>query len=190
MPVADGLAADFFRVDEGDGEGGQSLGQPHGVGALPQHPLRRGPRLHVVPGLEGHANVDRPRVSPRELGLPRALCQKAGQRVDPFVAETGEAALQTELRAPSGLDSKSDRLVIADAEAVSWHGHSAVKKGGQTTADGIFRGVNYLATGLSTQRVPEDDIIVPTVHFTKDSGELSSITLDENTRIEVLPQQE
>ena len=60
----------------------------------------------------------------------------------------------------------------------------------QTSADGLFRGVNYLATGLSTQRVPEDDIIVPTVHFTKDNGELSSITLDENTRIEVLSQQE
>jgi hypothetical protein len=60
----------------------------------------------------------------------------------------------------------------------------------QTTADGLFRRVNYLATGLSTQRVPEDDIIVPTVHFTKDNGELSSITLDENTRIEVLPQKE
>ncbi len=56
----------------------------------------------------------------------------------------------------------------------------------QTTAEGAFRAVNYLATGLSTQRVPEDDIIVPTVHFTKDNGELSSITLDEHTRIEIL----
>jgi hypothetical protein len=60
----------------------------------------------------------------------------------------------------------------------------------QTSAEGSFRGVNYLATGLSTQRVPEDDIIVPTVHFTKDNGELSSIALDENSRIEVIPQQE
>jgi hypothetical protein len=57
----------------------------------------------------------------------------------------------------------------------------------QTTTEGAFRGVNYLATGLSTQRVPEDDIIVPTVHFTKDNGELSSITLDEHSRIEVSP---
>ena len=56
----------------------------------------------------------------------------------------------------------------------------------QTIAEGAFRGVNYLATGLSTQRVPEDDIIVPTVHFTKDNGELSSITLDEHSRIEIL----
>jgi hypothetical protein len=56
----------------------------------------------------------------------------------------------------------------------------------QTTAEGAFRGVNYLATGLSTQRVPEDDIIVPTVHFAKDNGELSSIALDEHSRIEIL----
>jgi hypothetical protein len=57
----------------------------------------------------------------------------------------------------------------------------------ETAVEGVFRNVNYLATGLSTDRVPEDDIIVPTVHFTKDNGELSSITLDEHTRIEVLP---
>jgi hypothetical protein len=56
----------------------------------------------------------------------------------------------------------------------------------QTAAEGAFRGVNYLATGLSTERVPHDDIIVPTVHFTKDNNELSSITLDEHSRIEVL----
>ena len=52
--------------------------------------------------------------------------------------------------------------------------------------EGVFRDVNYLATGLSTQRVPEDDIVVPAVHFTKDNGELSSVTLDEKTKIEVI----
>lgn len=50
-------------------------------------------------------------------------------------------------------------------------------------AAGAFRGVNYLATGVTTDRVAADDIVVPTVHFTKDNGELASITLDENTRI-------
>jgi hypothetical protein len=50
-------------------------------------------------------------------------------------------------------------------------------------AVGAFRGVNYLATGVTTDRVPEDDIVVPTVHFTKDNGELASVSLDENTRI-------
>jgi hypothetical protein len=52
------------------------------------------------------------------------------------------------------------------------------------TTTGVFRDVQYLATGVTTNRVPEDDIVVPTVHFTKDNGELSSITVDEHTRIE------
>jgi hypothetical protein len=57
----------------------------------------------------------------------------------------------------------------------------------QATTEGTFRKVNYLATGISTDRVPEDAIVVVTVHFTKDNGELSSITLDENSQIVVLP---
>jgi hypothetical protein len=52
--------------------------------------------------------------------------------------------------------------------------------------EGTFRAVNFLATGLATDRVPEDDIVVVTVHFTKDNGELSSVTLDENSQIEVV----
>jgi hypothetical protein len=56
-----------------------------------------------------------------------------------------------------------------------------------TQVTGAFRDVNFLATGLATDRVPEDDIVVVTVHFTKDNGELSSVTLDENSRIEVVP---
>jgi hypothetical protein len=51
-------------------------------------------------------------------------------------------------------------------------------------AAGAYRGVSYLATGITTDRVPEDDVVVPTVHFTKDNGELASISLDENTKIE------
>jgi len=54
-----------------------------------------------------------------------------------------------------------------------------------TTVPGTFRSIDYLATGLSTQRVPEDDIVVATVHFTKDNGELSSIALDEHSKIEI-----
>jgi len=54
------------------------------------------------------------------------------------------------------------------------------------TVEGTFRGTDYLATGLATQRVPEDDIIVPMVHFTKDNRELSSVTLDEHSKIEIL----
>lgn len=50
--------------------------------------------------------------------------------------------------------------------------------------EGTFRDVDYLATGLATERVREDDIVVPVVHFTKPNGELSSISIDEHTRIE------
>jgi hypothetical protein len=55
-----------------------------------------------------------------------------------------------------------------------------------TTVTGTFRGVNYLATGLATDRVREDDIVVVSVHFTKDNGELSSVTLDEHSKIDVV----
>jgi len=54
------------------------------------------------------------------------------------------------------------------------------------TVEGVFRTVNFLATGLATDRVPKDDIVVVSVHFLKDNGELSSITLDENSRVEVV----
>jgi hypothetical protein len=54
----------------------------------------------------------------------------------------------------------------------------------KTTVTGTFRDINYLATGLATHRLPQDDIVVATVHFTKDNGELSSITLDEQSKVE------
>ena len=54
----------------------------------------------------------------------------------------------------------------------------------QAVAEGVFREINYLATGVTTERVPEDDIVVPQVHFTKDNGELSSVTLDDQSQIE------
>ncbi len=50
-------------------------------------------------------------------------------------------------------------------------------------AIGAFRGINYLSTGVTTERVKEDDIVLPTVHFTKDNGEMASICLDEHTAI-------
>jgi hypothetical protein len=56
----------------------------------------------------------------------------------------------------------------------------------QAVVTGTFRHLNYLVTGLATDRVPEDDIVVPAVHFTKDNGELSSVTLDEQSQIEVI----
>ena len=50
-------------------------------------------------------------------------------------------------------------------------------------AKGAFRGLHYLSTGVTTERVKADDIVVPTVHFTKDSGEMASICLDERTAL-------
>ena len=54
-----------------------------------------------------------------------------------------------------------------------------------TVVTGTFRNVSFLSTGLATQRLPEDDIVVVTVHFTKDNGELSSIALDEQSKVEI-----
>jgi hypothetical protein len=56
----------------------------------------------------------------------------------------------------------------------------------QAVAEGVFREINYLATGVTTERVPEDDIVVPVVHFAKDGGELTSISVDENSVVSVV----
>jgi hypothetical protein len=55
-----------------------------------------------------------------------------------------------------------------------------------TTIEGTFRELNSLATGIATSRVPEDDIVVPILHFIKDNKELSSVALDEHSKIEIL----
>jgi hypothetical protein len=55
----------------------------------------------------------------------------------------------------------------------------------EVATSGLFREINYLATGVTTQRVPDDDVVIPMVHFTKDNGELSSIALDEHTKVEL-----
>lgn len=51
-------------------------------------------------------------------------------------------------------------------------------------AVGAFRGLAYLQTGVTTERIKEDDLVVPVVRFTKPNGELTSITLDEHTKVE------
>src|SRR5712692_3950223 len=52
--------------------------------------------------------------------------------------------------------------------------------------EGAFRHVDSLATGLATDRLKADDIVIPVVHFTKDNQEMSSIAVDEHTKIEVV----
>ncbi len=56
----------------------------------------------------------------------------------------------------------------------------------QTTVEGSFRELRPLATGVTVDRVAADDIIVATVHFVKDNQELSSVALDENSRIDIV----
>jgi hypothetical protein len=52
--------------------------------------------------------------------------------------------------------------------------------------EGVFRHVDSLATGLATDRLKEDDIVIPVIHFTKDNKEMSSIAVDERTKIDVI----
>jgi hypothetical protein len=54
------------------------------------------------------------------------------------------------------------------------------------TVEGAFRHVDSLATGLATERVKEDEIVIPVIHFTKDNKEMSSVTVDEHTKIDVI----
>jgi len=54
---------------------------------------------------------------------------------------------------------------------------------------GTFRDAQVLVTGLSVDRAKDDIVTVPTLHFMKDNGELSSIAVDQNTRIELLEDQ-
>lgn len=56
----------------------------------------------------------------------------------------------------------------------------------EAVADGVFRSIAYLETGVTTDRVKEDDVVVPVVRFTKPNGELTSISLDENSRVQKL----
>lgn len=87
------------------------------------------------------------------------------------------------------IDPKLQQLIAALKPGQRVRITQTVRVGDQTwttTVEGVYRDVNYLATGLSTSRVPEDDLVVPAVHFTKDNGELSSITLDEKSKIEVI----
>lgn len=55
-----------------------------------------------------------------------------------------------------------------------------------TTVTGAFRHLDSLATGLATDRRPQDDVIVPILHFTKENGELSSVALDERSEVRIV----
>jgi len=96
---------------------------------------------------------------------PAMTITSATQKVDPALAQ-----FLTTLKA-------GDRIKITQRVRVGSRVWPA-------TTGGVFRHIDYLATGLSTERVPEDDIVVPIVHFLKDNGELSSVAIDEHTKVE------
>jgi hypothetical protein len=96
---------------------------------------------------------------------PALTISSATRKVDPALVAT-----LTALKA-------GDRIKITQTVRVGAHSWPA-------PTGGVFRHIDYLATGLSTERVPEDDIVVPVVHFTKDNGELSSIAIDGHTKVE------
>jgi hypothetical protein len=51
---------------------------------------------------------------------------------------------------------------------------------------GVVREVNPIDTGIHTDRVKKDDVWVESVLLEKPDGELTRVTFDENTQIEVL----
>ena len=51
---------------------------------------------------------------------------------------------------------------------------------------GVVREVKPIVTGIHTNRVPRDDIWVESVLLEKADGELTRITFDEFTEVEVL----
>lgn len=57
------------------------------------------------------------------------------------------------------------------------------KRKWDAAAKGEFREIAYLETGVTTDRVKEDDLVVPIVRFTKPNGELTSISVDEHTKV-------
>src|SRR5207249_3366981 len=105
-----------------------------------------------------------PQPGRRAVTQPALTVTSATQKVDPQLA-----AFLTSLK-------PGERITVTQTVRVG------ARKWTTTTA-GVYRVLDYLATGLSTERVPEDDIVVPVVHFTKDNGELSSVTIDENTKV-------
>src|SRR5206468_7272055 len=51
---------------------------------------------------------------------------------------------------------------------------------------GVVREIKPIVTGIHTDRVKKDDLWVESVLLEKADGELTRVTFDENTRVEVL----
>jgi len=87
---------------------------------------------------------------------------------------------------PQEVMSKLDQLQSGQRVRIT----QLVKVGSTKTwtfaVEGVFRHVDSLATGLATQRLREDDIVIPVIHFTKDNQEMSSVAVDENTKLDII----
>lgn len=53
--------------------------------------------------------------------------------------------------------------------------------------EGTVRDLKVLVTGLTVERGKDDVVTAPTIHLIKDNGELTSVTVDEFTTVELLP---
>ncbi|MBA4190880.1 MAG: hypothetical protein C0467_23070 [Planctomycetaceae bacterium] len=96
-------------------------------------------------------------------------------------ADPAKIVLPTRRLAPAQVDLLRS-LKPGDKIRVTQQVRVGAKKW-DATAEGEFRAIAYLETGITTERVKEDDLVVPVVRFTKPNGELSSISLDEHTRV-------
>ena len=76
---------------------------------------------------------------------------------DPTPLLSSTRPIRPELAAVVGRLQPGQRIRITQTVRIN------CRRSWKTTVEGVFRDVNFLATGLATDRVPEDDIVVVTV---------------------------
>lgn len=87
---------------------------------------------------------------------------------------------------PAEVLAKLDQLKTGQRVRITQRVKVGSTKTWHLVVEGAFRHVDSLATGLATDRLREDDIVIPVIHFTKDNQEMSSIAVDEHTKIEIV----
>ncbi len=87
---------------------------------------------------------------------------------------------------PADVMARIEQLKAGQRVRITQIVHVGSSKTWPLVVEGTFRHADSLATGLATDRLREDDIVIPVIHFTKDNKEMSSIAVDENTKIELL----
>jgi hypothetical protein len=97
---------------------------------------------------------------------------------------TGDSIYMPTQKLDPALVDRLKALKVGDRIRIT-HALRVGDKKWTSSTTGSFRGMNYLATGITTDRVVEDDIVIPTLHFTKENGELTSVALDELTKVDL-----